>query len=82
MGNDAVTGFLRSIAHDKDIMERLVGYAADRGYQFTVSDLENHFASTLGDAELESVVGGAAKKKPAKKKIVGIDPLPPTMLNT
>ena len=74
MSQDAVTEFMRSIAHDNEIMEQLVGYAAERGYEFNVSDLKNHFASALGDADLESVVGGVAKKKPAKKKIVGIDP--------
>jgi len=74
MSQDAVTEFMRSIAHDKEIMEQLVGYAAQRGYEFSVSDLKNHFASTLGDADLESVVGGAAKKKPAKKNVMEIDP--------
>ena len=74
MSRDTVTEFMRSIAHDKEIMEQLVGYAAQRGYEFSVSDLKNHFASALGDADLESVVGGAAKKKPAKKNVMGIDP--------
>ncbi len=74
MSQDTVTEFMRTIAHDNEIMEQLVGYAAQRGYEFNISDLKNHFASALGDADLESVVGGAAKKKPAKKNVMEIDP--------
>jgi hypothetical protein len=80
MGKDAVREFLRSIAHEEEIMEQLVGYAAQRGYEFSVSDLRNHFATGLGDRDLERVVGGAAEKE--AKKIAGVEPLPPTMLNT
>lgn len=82
MADDSVSEFLSSIAHDNEILEQLVGYAASRGYEFTVSDLKNHFAEALGESDLQSVVGGAAKKKPAKKKVIGDDgQLPAGMLN-
>jgi hypothetical protein len=68
MPNSAVTEFLRSIAYDDYIMEQLVRYAADRGYEFTVSDLKNQLSNVLRDAQLGS--------------LAGIEPLPPTMLNT
>jgi hypothetical protein len=82
MPKEAVAEFLRSVANDKAIMEQLVGHAAERGYEFTISDLKNHFAAMLGDEDLESVMGGTAKKKPVKKKTTDLDSLPPTMLNT
>ena len=82
MHNDSVTAFLSTIAHDDEILQQLVKYAAKRGYEFSVSDLKSHLAEALGDRDLESQEAGDAKKRPAKKKVVreGAQ-LPDGMLN-
>jgi predicted ribosomally synthesized peptide with nif11-like leader len=74
-----VTRFLEELAQDTDALRHLVGLAAEKGYEITARDLAQHLAvgasaamDELSEADLELVAGG--KKKPAKKKDVGLTP--------
>ena len=55
MSREAVIAFLRKVADDPGLQEELVGFARERGFEFTVEE--------LGDSELDSVTGGAAFAK-------------------
>ena len=80
MGNSNIIEFLADLADDDEMLERLVGYAASRGFVLTVSDLKNHFAVAQGGADPESAVEGAPTKA-AKKVISEGGQLPDGMLN-
>jgi len=82
MPHEDVEKFIASVVVDKEIIDQLVGYAAERGYEFSALDLQKYLAREMSEADLESVSGGTGaydpriffdsvaatkKKKPAKK---------------
>jgi len=83
MSLDDAKKFMASVVVDKDIIDQLVGYAGERGFEFSAIELQRYLAREMSEEELESVSGGAdgtfdprilleslgvaKKKKPAKK---------------
>jgi hypothetical protein len=66
MSQDQLTEFLKSIAHDKEIIGRLVSHATERGFDFTAADLEGYL---LRLPDLDSIADAPTEE------------LPPGMLN-
>lgn len=64
MSKETALAFLKHAAEDAELQQKIVAFAAQEGYQFTVDELT--------DAELEAAAGGARARKPFPK--VEIDP--------
>ena len=50
MSKEAALAFLQKIAQDSDLQSKLVAFAAEQGYEFSVDE--------LSEAELEASAGG------------------------
>ena len=80
MSKEALHQFLKKVAGDQELQNKLIEFAAKQGFEFS--------ADELSEADLENISGGPSRRvhdflaaEQLEKQIEPIDTIPPTGLD-